>query len=108
VGNDRPQVSSDGLMVGRRVRQKGGSVLRCIQLVEVVSDYLENTPDDEMLRDTREHLAGSPPCGMCLVQIQTIIGLIGGLSQESSFERIGHGYVPGAVPARTHDNHRSS
>jgi hypothetical protein len=61
-----------------------------------------------MLRDTMEYLAGSPPCRMYLVQIQTIIRLIGGLSQESSFERIGRGYVPGAVPARTHDNLASS
>ena len=73
----------------------------------VVSDYLENTPDDEMLRDAMQHLAGSPPCGMYLVQMQTMIRLIGGLSQESSSERVGHGYVPGAVLARTRDNHAS-
>jgi hypothetical protein len=52
-------------------------VLDCRQLVEVVTDYLENTLDDDVRRDTNEHLAGCPHCRLYLGQMQVLIRVLG-------------------------------
>ena len=58
-------------------------MLNCRQFVEVVTDYLENALDDEMRRETEEHLAGCGNCLRYLGQIQTVIRILGHVMEEN-------------------------
>ena len=51
-------------------------MLSCRQFVEVVTDYLDNSLDDDVRRDTLEHLSTCPRCRLYLSQIQTVIRLL--------------------------------
>jgi anti-sigma factor RsiW len=51
-------------------------MLSCRQFVEVVTNYLENSLDDELRRDALKHLSTCPQCRIYLSQIQTVIRLL--------------------------------
>ena len=51
-------------------------MLSCRQFVEVVTDYLDSALDDDVRRDTLEHLSACPQCRLYLSQIQTVIRLL--------------------------------
>ena len=51
-------------------------MLSCRQFVEVVTDYLDSSLDDDVRRDTLEHLSTCPQCRLYLSQIQTVIRLL--------------------------------
>ena len=52
-------------------------MLSCRQWVEVVTDYLENSMDDDLRVDAEEHLALCCPCLLYLRQMQTTIRALG-------------------------------
>jgi anti-sigma factor RsiW len=56
--------------------------LKCRELVELVTDYLEDrlTPADRRRFD--EHIAGCEPCTRYLEQFRTTIRLVGRLREE--------------------------
>ncbi|MGH3032970.1 MAG: anti-sigma factor family protein [Gaiellaceae bacterium] len=57
--------------------------LTCEELVELVTDYVEDRmPVDERMR-FEEHLAACGPCRTYLKQMRETIQLTGGLSQET-------------------------
>ena len=75
-------VSVGGHSAGTR-RKQAMCVLGCRQLVEVVTDYLENSLDDDVLMDTREHLARCAHCRLYLGQMQMVITALGALVGEN-------------------------
>ncbi|MFO0581729.1 MAG: zf-HC2 domain-containing protein [Anaeromyxobacter sp.] len=64
--------------------------ISCAELVELVTDYLE----DRMAEDARTrlelHLAYCPPCRVYVEQVRTTVAVVGKLTEES-------------VPASTRD-----
>jgi anti-sigma factor RsiW len=62
---DRPQADAD---------------LRCVELVEVVTAYLDGAVDEEQRRRIDRHLAGCPGCTAALDQFRTTINLSGRLT----------------------------
>jgi predicted anti-sigma-YlaC factor YlaD len=57
--------------------------LTCRELVDVLTDYLEDVlPPLERAR-VEEHLAICPDCRAYLEQMRTTIGLLGGLREET-------------------------
>ena len=63
-------------------RRHGMTELTCQELVELVTDYLEETlPGDARVRFD-EHLAGCPYCRTYLEQFRTTIELAGTLREE--------------------------
>ena len=57
--------------------------LVCIELVELVSDYLEGALDRRTRRRFEAHIAGCPHCTAYLEQIRQTIRLTGRLREES-------------------------
>jgi len=51
-------------------------MLSCRQFVEVVTDHLDSSLDDDVRRDTLEHLSTCIRCRLYLSQIQTVIQLL--------------------------------
>ena len=51
-------------------------MLSCRQFVEVVTDHLDGSLDDDVRGDTLEHLSTCPRCRLYLSQIQTVIRLL--------------------------------
>lgn len=59
-------------------------MLSCSQFVEVVTDYLESSLEDDVCRDTLEHLSTCPQCLRYVSQIQTVVHLLRRLSVSTS------------------------
>jgi anti-sigma factor RsiW len=59
------------------------SALTCQQLVELVTDYLENALSQGDQRRFEEHLAACPHCTAYLQQMRTTIAATGRLTEES-------------------------
>jgi anti-sigma factor RsiW len=56
--------------------------MRCRELVEVITGYLEGTlPEAERAR-FEEHLAGCPHCTAYLAQMRTVLRLTGRLTES--------------------------
>lgn len=51
--------------------------------MEVVTDYLEKSLDDDLRQDTDEHLDGCRQCVVYLGQIQTLIHLVRTLAEQT-------------------------
>jgi anti-sigma factor RsiW len=62
--------------------------LRCRELVELVTDYLEGALDRRTRRRFEAHLSGCPHCTAYLEQIRQTIRLTGRLREESLDPRI--------------------
>ena len=59
--------------------------LRCQEVVELVSDYLEGVLLPEKQRQVEEHLAGCDGCTNYVEQIRMTIGMLRDLSQKPEF-----------------------
>jgi anti-sigma factor RsiW len=53
--------------------------VRCIELVELVTDWMEGALDDDERLQVEEHLAICPHCTEYVAQLRTSIGLLGEL-----------------------------
>ncbi len=60
-------------------------VLSCQEVVELVTEYLENTLLPEMRKQLEEHVAGCPGCVTYLEQVRQTIDMLHQLAQESVF-----------------------
>jgi predicted anti-sigma-YlaC factor YlaD len=57
--------------------------LPCIEVVELVSDYLEGALDPETERRVAEHLDLCPPCVTYVEQVRATVGMLGRLPDEA-------------------------
>jgi anti-sigma factor RsiW len=53
--------------------------LRCVEVVELVSDYLDDELDAETRRRVEEHLALCPPCRIYVEQVRETVQALGAL-----------------------------
>ncbi len=60
-----------------------GELLTCQQLVELVTDYLEDALPPQHRQRFEEHLAACEGCAVYLDQMRMTIDLVGRLSPES-------------------------
>ena len=71
----------------RRVAGSGHDEMRCRELVEVVTDYLEGRlPEDDGLR-LAEHVADCPYCEEYIAQMRRTIEILGELPVETIVAR---------------------
>ena len=59
--------------------------LTCQEVVELVTEYLENALLSEMRKQLEEHVADCPGCGTYLEQVRQTIGMLHRLAQEPVF-----------------------
>jgi len=59
--------------------------LTCQEVVELVTEYLENALLPEMRKQLEEHVAGCPGCRTYLEQVRQTIGMLHRLAQEPVF-----------------------
>ncbi len=64
-----------------------GLTISCAELVEVVTDYLENQVDDELRTEFEAHLALCPGCDAYLEQMRATIRILGRVPVESLSEQ---------------------
>ena len=64
-------------MTGTR---RGDADDRCIELVELLTAYLEDALDERTRRRVDEHLDGCAGCRAALAQLRTVAGLAGRLT----------------------------
>jgi anti-sigma factor RsiW len=57
--------------------------LACVELVELVTDYLEGALPDAQARRLERHLGTCPGCTEYLAQLRTVAGSLKGLTEES-------------------------
>jgi anti-sigma factor RsiW len=67
--------------------------LACIQVVELVTDYLEGALSASESRRLERHLETCPGCTEYLEQLRTIAGSLRGLTEESFPAEIRDGLV---------------
>jgi hypothetical protein len=89
----RRPAALDGCVAGQRMsgmRTAGdpGSGIRCDQLVELVTDYLEGALDAAVAADFDAHLARCPGCGTYVEQMRQTVDQLGhvwldGLSDDA-------------------------
>jgi anti-sigma factor RsiW len=56
--------------------------LKCIEVVELVSDYLDGELDAETRRRVEEHLALCPPCRLYVEQVRGTVRALGRLPEH--------------------------
>lgn len=59
-----------------------GIDIPCAQIVELVTDYLEDTLDPEQRSLFEEHLADCPPCTLYVEQIQVTLADLGSVQER--------------------------
>ena len=69
-------------MVDRTVHADADD-LECVEVVELVTDYLEGVLSDAEARRLERHLDTCPGCTEYLQQLRTIAGSLRGLTDES-------------------------
>ena len=57
--------------------------MRCIELVELVTEWMEGALDDDTLSRVEEHLVICPPCGEYVTQIRQSATVLRGLDAEA-------------------------
>jgi anti-sigma factor RsiW len=57
--------------------------LACVELVELVTDYLDGALPDAQARRLERHLGTCPGCTEYLAQLRTVAGSLRGLTEES-------------------------
>ena len=57
--------------------------MRCIELVELVTDWMEDTLDDLTQSRLEEHLVICPPCSRYVLQIRQSATLLGTLDTDA-------------------------
>ena len=70
---------------GREHRMQTGDELSCQQVVELVTDYLENALLPESLRQLEAHVAECPGCKNYIEQMQLTIDMLHQIARESVF-----------------------
>lgn len=60
-----------------------GSAVRCSELVELATDWMEGSLDGVALGQLEEHLAVCPHCRSYVTQLRTSIGLLGETPREA-------------------------
>ena len=60
-------------------------MLTCQEVVELVTEYLENALLPEMRKQLEEHIADCPGCATYLEQVRQTIGMLHLLAQEPAF-----------------------
>ena len=63
-------------------RALGPDDQRCIDLVNMVTDYLDGALSEGQRRSTEQHLHGCEACRVALEQFQTVIRLTGRLTPK--------------------------
>jgi anti-sigma factor RsiW len=58
------------------------SALTCREVIDLITDYLEDALTPDMRRRVEDHLAGCDGCSGYLEQMQTTIQLTGMLTEE--------------------------
>lgn len=58
--------------------------LSCQEVVELVTEYLENALLPEMRKQLEEHVAGCPGCEHYFKQVQITVSMLRRLSQETT------------------------
>ena len=56
--------------------------LLCVEVVELVSDYLDGGLDPETRRRVEEHLALCPPCRVYVEQVRDTVRALGRLPED--------------------------
>jgi anti-sigma factor RsiW len=57
--------------------------LACVQVVEIMADYLEGALSEDDSRRLRRHLDTCPGCTEYLQQLRTVAGSLRGLTEDS-------------------------
>ena len=57
--------------------------MRCVELVELVTDWMEDALDDRTLSRLEEHLVICPPCGEYVTQLRQSATLLRTLDAEA-------------------------
>jgi predicted anti-sigma-YlaC factor YlaD len=60
-------------------------VLTCQEVVELVTEYLENALLPEMRKQLEEHVADCPGCTNYIEQVRLTVGMLHQLAQEPAF-----------------------
>ncbi len=63
-----------------------GLTISCTELVEIVTDYLEDQVDDDLRTEIEAHLALCPGCDAYLEQMRATIRVLGRVPVESLSE----------------------
>lgn len=76
---ERRPLGHPGLVPERARRRK----VDCVDVVERVTDYLDDVLDDHERARIHQHLDGCPDCARVLAQWRTVIALAGRLGDEA-------------------------
>jgi anti-sigma factor RsiW len=60
-----------------------GEDLACVEVVEIITDYLEGALPDLERRRLEHHLAGCPGCAEYLAQMREVAGSLDGLRDDA-------------------------
>jgi anti-sigma factor RsiW len=66
--------------VGDDQRPEPPEDLRCVELVELITDYLEDALSDDLRARIEAHLDTCPGCTTAIGQLRTVINLTGELT----------------------------
>lgn len=68
-----------------RPRRRGvpGRALTCVEIVELLTDYLEGALEPARREAVETHLAGCTHCSLYLHQLRSAISAVGGLEQPA-------------------------
>jgi anti-sigma factor (TIGR02949 family) len=67
--------------------------LDCVELVELVTDYLDGALPDAQAQRLERHLGTCPGCTEYLEQLRTVAGSLRGLTEESFPEEMRDGVI---------------
>ena len=68
--------------IWQKIRRRSEPGLTCIELVELVTDYLEGGLDDATRARFEQHIAGCDACTNYLDEMRTTITIVGRLEPE--------------------------
>ena len=75
--------------------------IRCVEMVEIVTEWMEGALDDDTRSAVEEHLAICPDCIAYVTAKSAIVGLTRGLARELGPERIRvNAVMPGWIMTR--------
>jgi len=72
--------------IWQRIRGRQPRGLTCIELVELVTDYLEGDLDDEQRARVERHLAGCDACTAYIEQMRVTISVVGKIEVDDLSE----------------------